>query len=220
MFDAAKYGPWAVVTGGSEGIGAAMAVELGGAGVDVVLIARRPEPLAEVADEVRSQTGAEVRTLSLDLLIELNVKVPTILVHHFARPMVERGRGGIALIGALAQVAGSPTVVPYSASKAYSQRFCEGLWWELKDQGVDVLHVIATATNTPLKARQGVVLDHGVAGEVVARYMLENLGNGPVCIMPQVIDAVRERTTTDRRHATEITADRIMATTSRAQRLT
>ncbi|MFC4053472.1 SDR family NAD(P)-dependent oxidoreductase [Actinomadura syzygii] len=62
-----RYGPWAVVAGGSEGVGAAFAHRLADAGLNLVLIARRPGPLAETADAVRAK-GVEVRTLELDLV--------------------------------------------------------------------------------------------------------------------------------------------------------
>lgn len=61
-----RYGPWAVVLGGSEGIGAAFARQLGADGVNVVLVARNPGPLRATADNVRA-TGVDVRTISLDL---------------------------------------------------------------------------------------------------------------------------------------------------------
>lgn len=67
MIDAGQYGPWAVIAGGSEGVGAAFADELGRAGINLVLIARKPEPLEETADAVRAH-GVQVRTLALDLL--------------------------------------------------------------------------------------------------------------------------------------------------------
>ncbi|MFD0899701.1 SDR family NAD(P)-dependent oxidoreductase [Actinomadura sediminis] len=62
-----KYGPWAVVAGGSEGVGAAFAHRLADAGVNLVLIARKPGPLAETAASVRAK-GVQVRTLELDLV--------------------------------------------------------------------------------------------------------------------------------------------------------
>ncbi|MDY6997700.1 MAG: SDR family NAD(P)-dependent oxidoreductase [Actinomycetota bacterium] len=62
----AKYGPWAVIAGGSEGVGAEFARLLAGAGVNLVLIARKPDPLHATALTCR-QLGAEVRTLELDL---------------------------------------------------------------------------------------------------------------------------------------------------------
>jgi short-subunit dehydrogenase len=62
-----KHGPWAIVVGGSEALGASFAHRIGEAGINVVLVARKPEPLAAVADSVRARTGVEVRTLTLDL---------------------------------------------------------------------------------------------------------------------------------------------------------
>ncbi len=61
-----RYGPWAVVLGGSEGIGASFARQLAADGVDVVLVARNPEPLRATADEARA-LGVDVRTLAVDL---------------------------------------------------------------------------------------------------------------------------------------------------------
>ena len=61
-----KYGPWALIVGGSEGIGAAFARKLAGQGFNIALVARKREPLEELASELRS-TGVEVRTLSADL---------------------------------------------------------------------------------------------------------------------------------------------------------
>ncbi|GIH21077.1 SDR family NAD(P)-dependent oxidoreductase [Rugosimonospora africana] len=46
---ASKYGPWAVVAGASEGIGAAFATGLAQRGVNLILVARRSEPLTELA---------------------------------------------------------------------------------------------------------------------------------------------------------------------------
>ncbi|QTJ66778.1 SDR family NAD(P)-dependent oxidoreductase [Rhodococcus sp. ZPP] len=67
MIDTHQYGPWAVIAGGSEGVGAGFADELSRAGINLVLIARKPEPLEETAAKVRAN-GVEVRTLALDLL--------------------------------------------------------------------------------------------------------------------------------------------------------
>lgn len=64
---AQRYGPWALVAGASEGIGAAFARSLARRGLDLVLVARRPEPLAELEREITASSSVRVRSLSLDL---------------------------------------------------------------------------------------------------------------------------------------------------------
>lgn len=62
-----RYGPWAVIAGGSEGVGAAFAERLAAAGVGLVLIARRKDALDGVAARAERH-GVPVRVLALDLL--------------------------------------------------------------------------------------------------------------------------------------------------------
>jgi short-subunit dehydrogenase len=64
---ARQYGPWAVITGGSEGVGAAFASRLAEQGINLILVARKPGPLEELAKDIRARYGREVITLSLDL---------------------------------------------------------------------------------------------------------------------------------------------------------
>jgi short-subunit dehydrogenase len=61
-----RYGPWALIAGGSEGVGASLARQLAAQGFNLVLLARKPGPLEDLATEIRAM-GREVRTLSLDL---------------------------------------------------------------------------------------------------------------------------------------------------------
>lgn len=64
--DLAKYGPWALIIGGSEGVGADFARQLAADGFKLVLVARKPEPLEALKTELVGQ-GHEVRVLSADL---------------------------------------------------------------------------------------------------------------------------------------------------------
>jgi NAD(P)-dependent dehydrogenase (short-subunit alcohol dehydrogenase family) len=59
-------GRTAVVTGGSSGIGRAMAVALGRAGARVVVVARRPDPLIETVAELRGH-GVDASSVDVDL---------------------------------------------------------------------------------------------------------------------------------------------------------
>jgi len=67
MSFAAKYGPWALVAGASEGLGEAFAVALAERRLNLLLLARRGELLEEVASRLRMQNRAEVRCEAFDL---------------------------------------------------------------------------------------------------------------------------------------------------------
>lgn len=62
-----RYGPTALITGGSEGLGAAFAAEIAGHGLDLVLVARRPGPLETTAAALRASHGVDVTTLACDV---------------------------------------------------------------------------------------------------------------------------------------------------------
>lgn len=62
-----KYGPWAVVTGASSGIGATFARLLAQRNLDVVLIARRQSRLRELADALAAAHGVRTLVVQADL---------------------------------------------------------------------------------------------------------------------------------------------------------
>jgi short-subunit dehydrogenase len=64
--DSHKYGPWSLIIGGSEGVGAAFARKLAASGFKLILVARKLGPLEELAAELAAG-GTEVRTLSVDM---------------------------------------------------------------------------------------------------------------------------------------------------------
>jgi len=63
---AERYGPWAIVTGASSGIGEALAVALSRRGVNPLVVARRTDELERVAAEIRRRGGGG-EVLGLDL---------------------------------------------------------------------------------------------------------------------------------------------------------
>jgi short-subunit dehydrogenase len=67
MPDLQTYGPWALIAGGSEGVGAEFATQLADEGYNLVLLARKPGPLSATAAACRER-GVEVRTLAIDLV--------------------------------------------------------------------------------------------------------------------------------------------------------
>jgi short-subunit dehydrogenase len=64
---ALQYGSWALIAGGSDGVGEAFAHGIAARGLNVVLVARRIPVLEECAAKIRSRYDVEVRTVPLDL---------------------------------------------------------------------------------------------------------------------------------------------------------
>jgi short-subunit dehydrogenase len=62
-----RYGPWALVAGASDGLGAAYAEALAKGGLDLILVARRGELLQALAARLHAQYAINVRSLPLDL---------------------------------------------------------------------------------------------------------------------------------------------------------
>ncbi len=65
--DKKRFGPWALVTGASSGIGKEFARQLAASGINVVLVARREDMLKEAGVEVSKRYGVEHRILVLDV---------------------------------------------------------------------------------------------------------------------------------------------------------
>jgi short-subunit dehydrogenase len=62
-----KYGPWAIVTGASDGIGKAIASELALRGLHLILVGRRRDALSQVADALTRSHAITCVVLSIDL---------------------------------------------------------------------------------------------------------------------------------------------------------
>jgi short-subunit dehydrogenase len=62
-----RYGPWAIVAGASEGLGATYAEELASYGLNLFLVARRAELLQSLASELSTKYNIETKIIPLDL---------------------------------------------------------------------------------------------------------------------------------------------------------
>jgi uncharacterized protein len=65
--NARQFGPWAVVTGASSGIGREFADQLAAAGINVVLVARRLAMLQDLGAELARRYGVDYRAVGVDL---------------------------------------------------------------------------------------------------------------------------------------------------------
>ncbi|XP_046406128.1 inactive hydroxysteroid dehydrogenase-like protein 1 [Ischnura elegans] len=61
-----KFGPWAVVTGSTDGIGKAYAEELAKKGLNIALISRNPEKLKQVAHKIETTYNVQTKIIVAD----------------------------------------------------------------------------------------------------------------------------------------------------------
>jgi short-subunit dehydrogenase len=66
--DKQRFGPWALVTGASSGIGEALARQLAASGLSLVLVARRGPLLERLGRDLQSKFGIDYRVVALDLI--------------------------------------------------------------------------------------------------------------------------------------------------------
>jgi short-subunit dehydrogenase len=67
LVDRKIFGPWAIVTGSSSGIGAELARHLAASGVNPVLVARRLDTLHRLGKELLREFGVDYRAVEVDL---------------------------------------------------------------------------------------------------------------------------------------------------------
>ena len=67
VLDKDRFGPWALVTGASSGIGKELSRQLAANGINVVMAARRIDLLKEVGDGIEREFSVEFRAVQVDL---------------------------------------------------------------------------------------------------------------------------------------------------------
>ncbi|MBI3561722.1 MAG: SDR family NAD(P)-dependent oxidoreductase [Gammaproteobacteria bacterium] len=197
IIDKNKYGPWAIVTGASSGIGKEFARQLASAGLNLVLVARRGALLEELSQNLSREFKIQCKVIALDLskdgfvsdidtavkgldigllvsmqgagkagaflkishaelreVLSINLISHLELVHYFAPTLVNRGRGGIVMVGAMGASLGVPYIANIAATKAYVESFGEALHIELKEHNVNVFTLLPGPTNTDLIVKE------------------------------------------------------------------
>ena len=226
-----RYGPWALVAGASEGLGAAFASQLAARGMHLVLVARRGHLLAQLEEQLTTEYQVEVRCVAGDLadptfaetlagavaglelgiviynaaytavgpfaeapeeeieqVVDVNVLGPLRVLRALVPAMCARGRGAVVLMSSLSGQQGTPYISVYAASKAFNMILAEGLWYELRAHGVEVVACCAGAMRTPGYIKS---FNRDVPGmlspEEAARRTLDGLGGGPR-LVPGVVN--------------------------------
>ena len=67
QIDKKRFGPWALVTGASSGIGKEFARQIAASGINVVLVARRDALLVELGRAISQEFDVQYRALAMDL---------------------------------------------------------------------------------------------------------------------------------------------------------
>lgn len=149
--------------------------------------------------------GTQGKFTEIDLdrdlaLVALNVVAPTHLAKLFARDMVDRGRGGVLNVTSTAAFQPGPYMSTYYASKAYALWFSQGLYEELRGDGVTVTALCsgpvatefqerAEMTNVPIGRRDGGLI-RWLDPETVARVGYEGLADGKAVVVPGTANRV------------------------------
>lgn len=213
-----KYGPWAVVTGASSGLGEEFSRQLAALKLNLVLIARRKEKMELLSSELMNRHGVDIKivpadisnvdflkqvqsvTDSLDIgllvnnagfaltggfldhkieeelsLLYVNCRAPLMLAHTFGNKMVQRGKGGIINVSSASAFLPMPYRTHYAATKVYDLHLSEGLWFELRQNSVDVLALCPGSTRTEFSKVAGTKKTGMEPGPVV-ELALKNLG--------------------------------------------
>jgi len=128
-----------------------------------------------------SMIGPYLQTSLQDHLDEIavNCRSPLTLSYLLGQKMLARHRGGVVLMSSLSSSQGSALITNYTATKAYNRLLAEGLWEELRTQGVDVLACCPSAVSTP---RSGRISASTMTPRAVVTETLAALGKQPVII--------------------------------------
>jgi short-subunit dehydrogenase len=82
-------------------------------------------------------------------LVDVNVRSTMEMAYYFCSQFKAQKRGGLILLSSASALQGSALVQHYAASKAYILTLAEGLWYEMRPYGVDVLGLMPGSTDTP-----------------------------------------------------------------------
>ena len=227
--------PLAVITGASAGMGAEFARQLAAQGHDLLLVARRPDRLQQICDQVTAVHNIHCEILTADLADDVQLlavesrlresadlsllvnnaglgtlgmffKIPVggqdrmhrvhvmatmRLCHAALSGMVARNRGGIINVSSVAGFALTAGNTSYCATKAWMNRFTEGLYLELRGSHSRVKVQALCPGFTRTEFHQTLAMDTSripnwmwLSAERVVRESLDGLRAGKLFVIP------------------------------------
>ena len=156
----------AVVTGGSKGLGKAMAAGLASAGCRVVLVSRTQEEIDEAAKEISDQFGVETLAFAADVIDQQAMEaVVAKVVDHFDRLDILINNAGINIRGPIDELS-------LEEFRQVQQINVDGIWItsraaipQMKKQGsgriinlASTLGLVGLANRTPYATSKGAVV--------------------------------------------------------------
>jgi len=200
-----RYGPWALITGASSGIGEELAWRLAESGVNLIVNARRERRLLRVAQNIQSNYPIEVRVVAgdmgcqdqrekvLDISAEYDVGLLVVAAGFgtsgkFLNSNLQEELSmlevncraplirGIILFSSILALQGVPWASHYAATKAYIQSLAEALHIEFYPYGVDILSAAPGPVHTGFADRADMEMGSALEPSQIALPILKALG--------------------------------------------
>lgn len=159
-------GKIALVTGGTKGLGRAMAEGLAEAGAQVAIISRHGDEAAAVADHMEGRTGRKCRGYACDVTVPSQVEnLVTQVLGDFGAIAILVNNAGINIRGAIEDLTLNEFLSVQAANVTGPWLMCRAVGSHMKARGAgrvinigSTLSIIALADRTPYAASKGAVL--------------------------------------------------------------
>jgi len=170
----------AIVTGGSKGLGAAMAEGLASAGANLVLVSRHLDELEVVAERIRGDFGVNVMCRRADVTLQTEMEqIAADTVENFGRIDILINNAGINIRGAIEDLS-------YQDFQKVQQVNVDGIWLacrsvipQMKKQGVGrIINLASTLGLVGLSNRTPYATSKGAVVQLTRALSLEVAGDG------------------------------------------
>ncbi|MDA9778487.1 SDR family oxidoreductase [Rubripirellula sp.] len=170
----------AIVTGGSKGLGAAMAEGLASAGANLVLVSRHLDELEVVAERIRGDFGVNVMCRRGDVTLQTEMEqIAADTVENFGGIDILINNAGINIRGAIEDLS-------YQEFQKVQQVNVDGIWLacrsvipQMKKQGVGrIINLASTLGLVGLSNRTPYATSKGAVVQLTRALSLEVAGDG------------------------------------------